>query len=129
MPTHNNVEESFRKLGEEEREIISELDPNNAMLIIVNGPGKGARFLLEKDLHKVGRDVNSDIFLDDATVSRAHCLISRMEIGEGKSIFTLTDRESLNGSYLNGERISESVLHNGDEIHVGKYRLTFFTKS
>jgi pSer/pThr/pTyr-binding forkhead associated (FHA) protein len=123
------VEESLGKLTEEEREIISELDPRNAMLIILVGPNKGARYLLEKELHKVGRHIKSDIFLDDATVSREHCLISRLENEDHNAIFTLTDRESLNGTYLNGERVSNAVLQNGDEIHVGKFRLSFFTKS
>ena len=129
IPQLQEVEESLAKLSDEERNILSEISPENAMLIILSGPGKGARFLLEKDLHKIGRDAASEIFLDDATVSRAHCLISRLQSSSGEAIFTITDRQSLNGTYLNGERVSESALHHGDELHVGKYRLSFFTKS
>jgi len=129
LSNQEQEEGSQRRLSSEEREIIASLNPGDAMLIILEGPDRGARFLLDRELHKIGRDVASEIFLDDATVSRAHCLVSRFPIGEGRSIFTVTDRQSLNGTYLNGERVSESEIHNGDEIHIGKYRLSFFTKS
>jgi pSer/pThr/pTyr-binding forkhead associated (FHA) protein len=121
--------EGDQRLSVEEREIISSLDPGDAMLIILDGPDRGARFLLDRELHKVGRDPTCEIFLDDATVSRAHCLVARTPTGEGIPLFSVKDRQSLNGTYLNGMRVTESELRSGDEIHIGKYRLSFFTKS
>src|SRR5919202_467952 len=97
------------------------LPPGMALLAVRRGPNAGARFLLDKDVTTVGRHPESDIFLDDVTVSRRHAEFHRT--GEG---FTVRDVGSLNGSYLNRERIEESALTGGDEVQIGKFRLVFF---
>ncbi len=97
------------------------LKSGTAIMVIRKGPDAGMTFTLDHDLVSIGRHPESDIFLDDITVSRKHAEIRR----EGSS-FTLTDTGSLNGTYLNRERIESAVLQNGDEIQIGKYRLLFF---
>ena len=82
------------------------------------GPNAGSRFLLDGDSTTVGRHPSSDIFLDDVTVSRRHAEFLR----EGTS-FSVRDVGSLNGTYVNGQRIDSSPLATGDEVQVGKFRL------
>ncbi len=93
-----------------------------AIMVIKKGPDAGMTFTLDRDLVTIGRHPESDIFLDDITVSRKHA-----EIRREQSSFTITDTGSLNGTYLNRERIESSILQNGDEIQIGKYRLLFFS--
>ncbi len=102
-------------------EIISGLDAHSAMLIALSGPSAGARFLLNSDQVSIGRDTNSEIFLDDITVSRKHSQISR-----SGDEFSIEDLKSLNGTYVNAQSITRTSLRTGDELHIGKYRLTFF---
>ncbi len=92
-----------------------------AVLIIKKGPESGARFVLEKDPTTLGRHPESDIFLDDITVSRRHAEIRRAGTG-----FMIADMGSLNGTYVNRERIESVELRNGDEIQVGKFRMLYF---
>ena len=112
-------------LSTEEFNIVKVLDSQSAMLTSLAGPGKGARFLLNSPLTTIGRDASSEIFLDDVTVSRKHCQIVRT-IGPTGTKFELEDLKSLNGTYLNSISKNKSVLNHGDEVQVGKYRLTFF---
>lgn len=105
----------------EEAEAISALPSGSALLLVRRGPNAGSRFLLDTDLSTVGRHPNADIFLDDVTVSRKHAQFIR----HGKS-FEVKDLGSLNGTYLGGVRIESGLLSNGDEVQVGKFRLTFF---
>lgn len=108
------------KLNSSERSIISELSPGTAMFVILAGPGKGSRYLIDSEEVTIGRDPGSDIFLDDITVSRKHALLKK------KSSYIVEDLNSLNGTYLNANSVSKSSLSNGDELQVGKFRLTFF---
>lgn len=108
------------KLNSAERSIISELSPGTAMFVILAGPGKGSRYLIDSEEVTIGRDPGSDIFLDDITVSRKHALLKK------KSSYIVEDLNSLNGTYLNANSVSKSSLSNGDELQVGKFRLTFF---
>ena len=87
---------------------------------ILAGPGKGSRYLVDSEEITIGRDPSNDIFLDDITVSRKHAKLRK------KSSFIVEDLNSLNGTYLNANSISKSSLKNGDEVQIGKYRLTFF---
>ena len=99
------------------------LPPGMALLVVRRGPNAGARFLLDHDVTTSGRHPDSDIFLDDVTVSRRHA-----EILQGKDGYRLRDVGSLNGTYLNRERIeSEAPLQNGDELQIGKFKLVFFS--
>ncbi|HEX6870358.1 MAG TPA: FHA domain-containing protein [Micromonosporaceae bacterium] len=97
-----------------------QLPPGMALLIVRRGPNAGARFLLERDVTTSGRHPDSDIFLDDVTVSRRHA-----EFHRGGNGFTVRDVGSLNGTYVNRERVESATLSNGDEVQVGKFRLVF----
>ncbi len=96
------------------------LPPGSALLVVKRGPNAGSRFLLDSDITTAGRHPESDIFLDDVTVSRRHAEFVREEAG-----FLVRDVGSLNGTYLNRERIDAAGLAGGDEVQIGKYRLVF----
>jgi len=117
-----NIEEIFSSLSQQERDVLSQLPRTSAMLVVVAGASKGSRFLIKSDLTSIGRDPSSEIFLDDVTVSRKHAQIVRTAEG-----FKVIDCGSLNGSYLNSVPISEEKLNVGDELHIGKFRLTYFS--
>ena len=91
-----------------------------ALLVVKRGPNAGSRFLLDADVTTAGRHPESDIFLDDVTVSRRHADFVR----EGSS-YVVRDVGSLNGTYLDRQRIDVSPLANGDEVQIGKFRLVF----
>src|SRR3984885_14820907 len=99
---------------------VDTLPPGTALLVVQRGPNAGSRFLLDSDLTLVGRHPDSDIFLDDVTVSRRHA-----EFYRSGNRFTVRDVGSLNGTYVNRERIEETDLTGGDEVQVGKFRLVF----
>jgi pSer/pThr/pTyr-binding forkhead associated (FHA) protein len=101
---------------------IDSLPPDSALLVVVRGPNAGSRFLLDDDFTSTGRHPDSDIFLDDVTVSRRHAEFYR----QGDR-FTVRDVGSLNGTYVNRERIEEAGLVGGDEVQIGKFRLLFLT--
>jgi hypothetical protein len=101
---------------------VEGLPAGSALLVVKRGPNAGSRFLLDKDLTTVGRHPESDIFLDDVTVSRRHAEFVR----DGER-FSVRDVGSLNGTYLNRERIETSPLSGGDEVQIGKFRLVYFT--
>ncbi|UFU08369.1 FHA domain-containing protein [Ruania halotolerans] len=103
-----------------DRSAVEALPPFSALLIVQHGPNAGARFLLDADRVTAGRDTAADIFLDDVTVSRKHA-----EFLAADGVFTVRDVGSLNGTYVNRTRIDEAVLQAGDEVQIGKYRLTF----
>src|SRR5271154_1021940 len=100
--------------------VAGSLPPGMALLVVRRGPNAGARFLLDHDLTTSGRHPDSDIFLDDVTVSRRHA-----EFHRGQNSFTVRDVGSLNGTYVNRERVESATLSNGDEVQIGKFRLMF----
>jgi hypothetical protein len=99
---------------------VDTLPPNTALLVVRRGPNEGSRFLLDSELTEVGRRPDSDIFLDDVTVSRRHAEFYRQG---GR--FAVRDVGSLNGTYVNRERIEEVALNGGDEVQIGKFRMVF----
>lgn len=105
----------------EEQSAIAALPSGSALLIVRRGPDQGARFLLDTDLSTAGRHPNSDIFLDDVTVSRRHA-----EFRRSGSSFEVVDLGSMNGTYYEGERVDRHSLKDADEVQVGKYHLTFY---
>ena len=107
--------------GSEDAAAVEGLPPGSALLVVKRGPNAGSRFLLDKDVTTAGRHADSEIFLDDVTVSRRHATFTR----EGDS-FTVADAGSLNGTYVNRDRIDTVVLQDTDEVQIGKYRLVFF---
>ena len=112
------------QLSEEDQAAVAALPAGNALLVVRRGPNKGARFLLDADLITVGRHPNSDVFLDDVTVSRRHAEISRTS-GE----FSVKDLDSLNGTYFQGARVESALLTNGSELQIGKYHFTFYSSA
>jgi pSer/pThr/pTyr-binding forkhead associated (FHA) protein len=99
---------------------IDALAPGSALLVVKRGPNAGSRFLLDQDVTTAGRHPDSDIFLDDVTVSRRHVEFRRDGAG-----FTVHDVGSLNGTYVNRERIDSATLAGGDEVQIGKFRLVY----
>lgn len=87
-------------------------------------PLSGSRYLLDEDEVTVGRDPRADILLDDSTVSRQHAVFRREN-----GAYTVIDAGSLNGTYVNRQRVDKATLKNGDEIMIGKFRLIYFTNS
>lgn len=109
-------------LGPEERAAVSALPQGSALLIAHSGPNQGARFLLDQDSTQAGRHPDAAVFLDDVTVSRKHALFIRDAEG-----FRLVDSGSLNGTYVNNDRVDSVRLTNGSEVQIGKFRLTFYS--
>jgi hypothetical protein len=101
---------------------LGALPPGSALLLVMRGPNAGSRFRLDGDLTTAGRHPDSHIFLDDVTVSRRHA-----EFYRHGARFTVRDVGSLNGTYVNRERIEEAELTGGDEVQIGKFRLLFLT--
>ena len=98
-----------------------QLHVGSAALVVRRGPAAGSRYLLDEPVTTLGRHPESGIFLDDVTVSRRHAEILRIEDG-----YEVRDLGSLNGTYLNRQRIDRQTLANGDELQVGSFKLTFF---
>lgn len=96
----------------------------HAVLVVRAGDLTGSRFTLSKDVTKIGRNQDSDILLDDITVSRRHA-----EVLKTSKSLIIRDLGSLNGTYVNQARVDEFALHHGDELQVGKYRMVLFSKA
>jgi hypothetical protein len=95
----------------------------SALLCVIRGPNAGSRFVLDQPITSAGRHPDSDIVLDDVTVSRHHVEF-RLENGQ----FLVVDLDSLNNTYVNHEPVETAVLVDGDEIQIGKFRLVFLTR-
>lgn len=112
---------SFQPGEEEELGPVAGVPRDKPALVIRSGGGRaGEVYPLEGERVSIGRHPDADIFLDDVTVSRNHAVLVR----EGER-FTLTDQGSLNGTFVNRRRTDETLLTDGDEIQIGKYKLTF----
>ncbi|MFG2294198.1 FHA domain-containing protein [Streptomyces sp. NPDC048603] len=109
-------------LSPEAQAAVEALPSGSALLIVRRGPNSGSRFLLDGELTTAGRHPQSDIFLDDVTVSRRHVEFRRSPDGG----FTVADVGSLNGTYVNRNPIDSVALNSGDEVQIGKYRLVFY---
>ena len=99
-----------------------ELKGRQALLLVKRGPTAGSTFLLDDDMSSAGRNPDSTVFLDDVTVSRKHAVFERRADGA----WFVRDVGSLNGTYVNNEQVDETKLASGDEVQVGKFKLTFF---
>ena len=109
-------------LDEELAVSTGEVPAGQGVLVVKRGPNAGSRYVLEGSAVTAGRSPDSDIFLDDVTVSRRHASF----VPSGSS-YEVRDVGSLNGTYLNRERIDSAPLSNGDEVQIGKFRLVFLT--
>ena len=110
-----------RSLSDADAAAVDALPAGSALLVVQRGPSAGSRFLLDTDVVSAGRHPDSEIFLDDVTVSRRHA-----EFRRGRSGYRVADVGSLNGTYVNRDRIDEVDLQGGDEVQIGKFRLVYF---
>ena len=118
------VEPSVGPPSDEVSVALDDLPEGIGMLVVKRGPGAGSKFVLDQAVVSAGRHPDSDIFLDDVTVSRRHAELVRH--GDG---YVLRDAGSLNGTYLNRERIEEAAIANGDEVQIGRFKLVFLATS
>jgi pSer/pThr/pTyr-binding forkhead associated (FHA) protein len=118
----NEVDTSAARTGETPVSGVEGLPVGSALLVVKRGPNAGSRFLLDQPTTSAGRHPDSDIFLDDVTVSRRHA-----EFRQDDDEFQVVDVGSLNGTYVNREPVDSAVLANGDEVQIGKFRLVFLT--
>ena len=119
MPTELEAE-----LDEEVHISPEEVEAGRGVLVVKRGPNAGSKYFLDSDVTQIGRHPESDIFLDDITVSRRHAEIRRDASG-----FSMHDVGSLNGTYVNRERVEGAELRSGDEIQIGKFKLVVLTGS
>lgn len=113
--------EGIEKIASTILEDIKKVPKGSSGLVIIKGPNIGDKFLINKSKLTIGRNLESDIFLDDITVSRKHAVLKR-----SGNDFLIKDLGSLNGSYVNGEIVDNAVLKNGDRVQIGKYIFLFF---
>jgi pSer/pThr/pTyr-binding forkhead associated (FHA) protein len=111
----------LRGPGAQDMVDLAQLPPGSALLVVTRGPNAGSRFHLNKPVSSAGRHPNSDIYLDEVTVSRKHAEFRRENDG-----IRLVDLGSLNGTYVNRKAVDSAVLVSGDEVQLGKFRLIFF---
>ena len=116
------VIDQTREISPEILKSLKKVPKGNAGLVVIKGPIPGEKFLIKKDIFSIGRNYESDILLDDITVSRNHALIEKSDKN-----YILKDLESLNGTYLNGNIINTAKLEHGDRIQIGKYIFMFFS--
>ncbi|NAZ83931.1 FHA domain-containing protein [Kineococcus sp. R8] len=112
-------------LSSDDQEAVDALPHASALLVVRRGPNAGSRFLLDAERTSAGRHPTSDIFLDDVTVSRKHAEFVRWPDPVAGPGFRVRDVGSLNGTYVNRERIDDALLRAGDEVQIGKYRMDF----
>jgi hypothetical protein len=104
---------------------LDDLPIEGTALVVRSGGGRqGETFPLEAEHVEIGRSPDADVFLDDVTVSRSHAGLTRDADG-----YTIEDRGSLNGTYVNRRRVEKAKLEDGDEVQIGKYRLTFLARA
>lgn len=110
------------ELDAEDAAAIEALPAGSALLLVLRGGQPGARFLIDGEVSTAGRHPDSDVFLDDVTVSRHHARFTRKD-----NQFWIADENSLNGTYVNGDLLEGPVaLSRGDEVQVGKFRMVFY---
>jgi hypothetical protein len=109
------------EVGDEEGSTLDDVRIEGTALVVRSGGGRsGETFPLDAVRVEVGRSPESDVFLDDVTVSRSHATLVRDDAG-----YTIEDGGSLNGTYVNRRRVERARLEDGDEVQIGKYRLTY----
>jgi len=109
-----------RVLEQEMGDVLDQLPEGMGMLVVRRGPNAGSRFVLEGSATTLGRAPDSTIFLDDVTVSRHHATIEHLD-----DAFEISDAGSLNGTYVDRERVETARLHDMSELQIGRFVLTF----
>jgi len=112
--------EDRESLSAELGEVLDGLPEGLGMLVVRRGPNAGSTFVLERDETTLGRHPDSDVFLDDVTVSRRHATVRRVDGG-----YAVDDAGSLNGTYVDHERVETASLRDMQEVQVGRFVLTF----
>jgi pSer/pThr/pTyr-binding forkhead associated (FHA) protein len=102
---------------------LTDVPSGTGVLVVTRGEAAGSRILLDLETTTAGRHPDSGIFLDDITVSRRHAVLEPTTAG-----WHLRDVGSLNGTYVNGERVDDAVLSNGDELQIGKFKLVYIQR-
>jgi pSer/pThr/pTyr-binding forkhead associated (FHA) protein len=121
---HTTMTFTPEETTEDESLSLTELRVEGPALVVRSGGGRaGESFALAADRISVGRAPECEVFLDDVTVSRKHAVITR-----GKDGYTIEDEGSLNGTYVNRRRVETADLEDGDEVQIGKYKLTFLAR-
>jgi hypothetical protein len=119
---HTTMSFAPEEMAEEEGP-LDDLAVEGTALVVRSGGGRqGETFPLEGDRVEIGRSPEADVFLDDVTVSRTHAILSREDPG-----YVIEDTGSLNGTYVNRRRVEKATLEDGDEVQIGKYRLTYLS--
>jgi len=129
LRSNNNKTESIKNKKIEFAEEVStdilkdikKISDVGSGLVIIKGPNVGDIFLIDKSIFTIGRSPESDIFLDDITVSRKHAVLEKIN-----KDFRIKDLGSLNGCYINDKIVENSILKDGDRIQIGKYIFLFF---
>lgn len=129
MEEKNNKTESIKDYRVDisddlSEKIVSELKrmpADKCGLLVIKGPNIGDKFFIDKEESFIGRSPESDVLLDDITVSRKHVILRKEKEG-----CRLIDAGSLNGSYVNGNIVEEALLKNGDRLQIGKYIFLYF---
>jgi pSer/pThr/pTyr-binding forkhead associated (FHA) protein len=106
-----------------EAETAEKFPSGSALLVVKRGPNVGSRFLLDRPVTSAGRHPDSDILLDDVTVSRRHAEFRLDKHGS----WAVADVGSLNGTYVNRQPVDSTVLANNDQVQIGRFRLVFLT--
>jgi hypothetical protein len=114
---------SFEPVGsvEETNPVAAPAPAEGPVLVVRKGPQPGERFFVDRPRLTIGRDPESDIFLNDMTVSRMHAVVEL--IG---STVKVTDAGSLNGTYVNGVLVDSAELTHGDAVQIGTFQMAFF---
>jgi hypothetical protein len=121
---HTTMTFAPEELAEEEGMALDDLGVEGTALVVRTGGGRsGETFPLDAERVEIGRSPDADVFLDDVTVSRSHAFLARDDAG-----YTIEDHGSLNGTYVNRRRVEKAKLEDGDEVQIGKYRLTFLQR-
>jgi len=110
-------------VGDDDNAVVDsgEVRPGEVMLVVRQGPEIGTRYSVVGEQTTLGRVPDCDIQLDDFTVSRQHAVVVRQG-----SAWLIRDLGSLNGTYVNGERVEEAALTQGDDVQIGRFRLVVF---
>jgi hypothetical protein len=130
LPQEDDATLSFNELAdrleldEELGAALAELPEGMGMLVVRRGPNAGSRFVLDREVTALGRHPDSDIFLDDITVSRRHAAVRKLEGG-----YEVSDVGSLNGTYVDHERVDAAPLHHLDDLQIGRFVLVFLVGS
>ncbi len=121
---HTTMTFAPEEMADDESTELEEVRVEGKALVVRAGGGRqGETFPLQGDRIEIGRSPSADVFLDDVTVSRTHAVLSRDESG-----YVIEDSGSLNGTYVNRRRVEKATLEDGDEVQIGKYRLTYLSR-